>query len=66
MKIFEFLNNYKSNDVKCVICEADGIEKCCNSLSVHGTCISKNYICSCAIAAIVEKDKFTQYLAIKH
>lgn len=66
MRISDFIDNYKSQDVKCVICKADGLVGYCNSLSVHGNCISKNYICSCAIAAIVEKDRFTQYLAIEH
>ena len=66
MKIFEFIGTYKRDNIKTVICKSDGLVKYCNALSVNGACIVKDCICSLAVAAIVEKDGFTQYLAIEH
>lgn len=66
MKCFDIIGTYKRNNIKCVICKSDGLIKYCNSLSVNGTCITKNYICEQTVAVIVEKDGFTQYLAVEH
>ena len=66
MRVLDFLREYGCHDIKCVICKSDGLVKYCNALSVNGSCITKNYICKQAVTAIVEKDGFTQYLAIEH
>lgn len=58
--------SYKPDEIKTVICKSDGEIKYCNALAVNGTCCVKNCICNLAVAVIVEKDGFTQYLAVEH
>ena len=66
MTVCKITQNFKRDNVKCVICKSDGLIKYCNSLSIDGTCVSKNYICGQAVAIIAEKDRFTHYLAVEH
>lgn len=66
MTVHDIIGEFKRDDIKCVICKSDGLIKYCNALSVNGSCIVKNYICEQSVAVIVEKDRFTQYLAVEH
>ena len=66
MKTIDIMTNYKRDDVKVVICKSDGLTHYCNPLAIDGTCIVRNYLCPLAVAVIVEKDGFKQYLAIEH
>lgn len=66
MKLIDIIDNYKLEDIKTVICKADGLIHTCNPLAVDGTCVIKDCLCKSAVAVIVEQNGFTQYLAIEH
>ncbi len=66
MKGIELVLAYERDEIKTVICKSDGEIKYCNALSVNGTCIVRDCLCKLAIAAIVEQNRYTQYLAIEH
>lgn len=66
MKVIDITRNFERDEIKTVICKSDGDVHYCNPLSVNGTCIVRNYICSLAVAVIVQKNGYTQYLAIEH
>lgn len=66
MTTWNILKNYNRNEIKAVVCKSDGDVKYCNALSVNGTCHIRDCACELATAVIVEKNNFTQYLAVEH
>lgn len=66
MKDIQLVLAYKRDEIKTVICKSDGEIKYCNALSVNGTCNMRDCFCELAVAAIVEQNRYTQYLALEH